>query len=226
MELFNSIIDTQSQISIGIFFLCMTFSLLCGIIFSIAFTIKNETSKSFKISLIILPIIVCVIIIMVNGNIGAGVAIAGAFSLVRFRSAPGSTKEICVLFGTMCAGLICGVGYVAYAICFTIFVSLIMIILNYYELTKSNKSCELTLKITIPEDLEYEDCFIDIFDKYTKYNKLLSVRTTNMGSMFKLTYLIKLVNNNTQKEFIDNIRMRNGNLEVSLLKCQYGENEL
>lgn len=228
MEIFNSLFEnsTQSTLSVGIFLLCVLFSLIDGIIFCLAYLFKNETTKSFKLSLMILPTIVCVVIMMVNGNIGVGVAVAGAFSLVRFRSAPGTAKEICVLFAGMCAGLIAGVGYLAYSLLFSLLMGIIILILNLVLQVTDNKNTSKILKITIPEDLEYNEVFLDLFKEYTKEHSLISVKTANMGSLYKLKYKIKLNNVNEEKAFMDKIRMRNGNLEVAILKLEFSDNDL
>lgn len=228
MNIFDSILQnsTQSTLSVGSFLLCVPFSIISGLILFLAYSFKTNSTRTFKSSLILLPAIVCVVILMVNGNLGIGVAVAGAFSLVRFRSAPGNAKEICALFGAMCTGLIAGVGYLAYALLFSILISIILIILNFIIYKLNNKSNEKTLKITIPEDLEYNDVFLDLFTDYSKQYELLSVKTTNMGSLFKLTYNITFKDNAFQKEFIDKIRMRNGNLEVAILKKETNTNEL
>lgn len=219
-------LDTQNTIGIGKFLLCILFSLIGGLIFALTNSIKNKCSKTFKASLIILPVIVCVVILMVNGQIGVGVAVAGAFSLVKFRSAPGSAKEICSLFASMCIGLIAGSGYLEYAVIFSLVISLIMITINFIFNIISQKNDNLILKITIPEDLEYEDVFSEIFNEYTKSYELTNVKTTNMGSMFKLTYNIILNKDRSQKEFIDKLRIRNGNLEINIHRAELNDNEL
>ena len=154
---------------------------------------------------------------MVNGNIGAGVAVAGAFSLVRFRSAPGSAREITMLFLAMGAGLIAGMGYIGYALFFTLFLCMVNIIYIRFDFgSKRGANMYRTLQITIPEDLNYTDIFNDIFSEYTSECELTRVKTTNMGSLFRLTYDLKLQSQNTDKEMIDKLRCRNGNLEITL----------
>ncbi len=155
---------------------------------------------------------------MVSGNIGIGVAIAGAFSLIRFRSAQGSAKEICVIFMAMCSGLIAGVGYLAFAVLFTIFMCALVIGSNLIFNAKEKNSRRKTLKITIPEDLDYTDIFADIFARYTDENRLMQVKTSNMGSLYKLTYDITLKKDVTEKQFMDELRIRNGNLEIMILR--------
>jgi hypothetical protein len=164
---------------------------------------------------------------MVNGNVGAGVAVAGAFSLVRFRSVPGTSKEIGMLFLAMGAGLITGMGYLGYGILFSAVLGLAMFVFTQAGLgTKKGPALDKTLTITIPESLNYVDVFDDLLDKYTSKNEIVSVKTTNMGSLFKLTYHITLKELSTEKEFIDELRCRNGNLEIGLSRQEVNYNEL
>ena len=157
-------------------------------------------------------------IMMVNGNIGAGVAVAGAFSLVRFRSAPGSAKEIVTIFLAMGAGLIAGMGYLGFAALFTVIMCVMFLIYNALAGNARSEAVNKTIKITIPEDLDYTGAFDDIFAEYTKKNELVKVKTTNMGSMFRLTYNVTLRDATKEKEMIDRIRERNGNLEIMVSK--------
>ena len=218
-ELFNSIFETNEQtIGVGSFLLCILFSLIVGAMYYFAYTFKNKTTTSFKTSVALLPVVVCVVIMMVNGNIGIGVAIAGAFSLVRFRSAQGNAKEIVVIFMTMCSGLILGVGYLAYATLFTLIMCLLILGSNIISKKVNNRNQNRVLKVTIPEDLDYEDVFADIFNNYLEEVELKKVKTTNMGSLFRLTYDIKLKKDKSEKELIDELRIKNGNLEIMILK--------
>ena len=164
---------------------------------------------------------------LVNGNVGTGVAIAGAFSLVRFRSVPGTAKEICALFLAMGAGLIVGMGYLAFSALFTAVMCGMFLLYNRLDLgTKKNSALYKTLTVTIPEDLDYTGVFDDIFKKYTDSHSLEYVKTTNMGSMFRLTYNVKLKDTATEKEMIDKLRCRNGNLEISVSPQQTAVSEL
>lgn len=221
-SIFNGLFDLEgaSVIAVEDFLLCLAFSLVAGIVLALAYTFKNRYTKSFILTLALLPAVVCVVIMMVNGNIGAGVAVAGAFSLVRFRSAPGSAKEIVMIFLAMGAGLIIGMGYIAYAMLFTVLMSLIFTVYNYLTIKTKNIDLYKTLKVVIPEDLNYTEVFSDILDKYTKECELISVKTTNLGSMYKLTYEVKLKDPKLEKEFIDNLRMRNGNLEIIICRLE------
>ena len=151
---------------------------------------------------------------MVNGNVGTGVAVAGAFSLVRFRSVPGSAKDIGAIFIAMGAGLVSGMGYLGYAVLYTVILALIMAGYVHLNLWEKKDKREKTLTITIPEDLDYTSVFDELFDTYTEKWELAKVKTTNMGSLFKLTYQITLKDCNQEKEMIDGLRCRNGNLEI------------
>lgn len=228
-DLFKGLFDTEltSVISVSDFLLCVGFSLILGIIISLAYMFRSRYTKSFVITLALLPAVVCVVIMMVNGNVGAGVAVAGAFSLVRFRSVPGTAKEIGMLFLAMGSGLIAGMGYLGFALLFTVILSLIFIVYSCLDLGAGKKAkIYKTLTVTIPEELDYTGAFDGIFEKYTRSCELVRVKTTNMGSMFRLTYNIALKDAGKEKEMIDEIRIRNGNLEVSLAKQENVETQL
>lgn len=220
-KLFKGLFDTDFTLVISLkdFLLCLGCSLIIGLIMAIIYMYKARYTKSFVITLALLPAVVCIVIMMVNGNVGTGVAVAGAFSLVRFRSVPGTAKEICTLFLAMGAGLITGMGYLGYAMLFTIIMSMMFFVYNRFDFgTKKNSATYKTLNITIPEDLNYTEVFDDIFDEYTFSYDLDRVKTTNMGSMFRLTYNVALKDITREKEMIDKIRCRNGNLEISVSK--------
>ena len=208
------------------FLLCLGVSLMLGFIMAATYIIRNEHTKSFLVTLALLPAVVCVVIMMVNGNIGAGVAVAGAFSLVRFRSAPGSAKEIVTIFFAMGAGLLAGMGYLGFAALFTVIMCAVFLICNLAICNSNGERVRKTLKITIPEDLDYSDVFEDIFQEYTKKNELIQVKTTNMGSMFRLTYNITLKDAAKEKQMIDRIRERNGNLEITVSRQENRSAEL
>lgn len=218
-KLFRGIFDSEyaTVISVKDFALCVGFSLVLGLIMAFAYMYKTRYTKSFVITLAMLPAVVCVVIMMVNGNVGAGVAVAGTFSLVRFRSVPGTAKEIGTIFMAMGAGLIAGMGYLGYASLFTIILCAVFIVYNRLDFgTKKKAAIYKTFVIVIPEDLDYTSVFDDIFDEYTRAYELVNVKTTNMGSMFKLTYDVELKSGLNEKEMIDKIRCRNGNLEISV----------
>lgn len=204
-------------ISVGDFVMCLGVSLLLGIALAVCYMYRSRYTKSFLATLALLPGVVCVVIMMVNGNIGAGVAVAGTFSLVRFRSVPGTAREITMVFLAMGAGLICGMGYLGYGALFTLIMCVMVLLYSSFDLgVKKNAARHKTLRITIPEDLDYTGVFDDIFAEYTSAYSLTAVKTTNLGSLFRLTYDITLKDAAKEKELIDKIRCRNGNLEISV----------
>ncbi len=228
-NLFKGIFDWDfaTVISVTDFLLCLGVALLLGILLAVAYALKARFTKSFVMTLALLPAVVCVVIMMVNGNIGAGVAVAGAFSLVRFRSAPGSAREIVAIFIAMGAGLICGMGYLGFAALFTIIMCLFLAAYNYFDFGMNRRmAVHKSIRITIPEDLDYTTVFEDIFKEYTKDSQLVKVKTTNMGSMFRLTYNITLRDAQKEKEFIDKLRTRNGNLEIMVSREETNAGEL
>lgn len=206
---------TQVSVSLWAILICSAVSLILGGI--IAFTHKKTSrySKNFLITLAILPILVQSVMIMVNGNLGTSVAILGAFGLVRFRSMPGTSKEILSVFFAMAIGLATGMGHVIFATLMTVLVVLAIVFFYKIKLFNQDES-ERVLKITIPENMDYNDMFDDIFAKYLKHYILEHVKTVNMGSLFELTYRIKFNDKLKDKNFIDEIRVRNGNLKVSI----------
>lgn len=228
-NLFKGLFDTDltSTISVTDFMLCLGVALVLGFVMAMAYMYKTRYTKSFVVTLTLLPAVVCIVIMMVNGNVGAGVAVAGAFSLVRFRSVPGTAKEICTLFLAMGAGLITGMGYIGYATLFTLVMCLMFLIYSHTDFgTKKNAAAYKTLVITIPEDLDYSTVFDDILEEYTNEYDLFKVKTTNMGSMFKITYNVTLKDVKKEKEMIDKLRCRNGNLEITVSKQETTVTEL
>ena len=228
-ELFKGIFDAENAavISVSDFLLCLLCSLVIGLIMAAAYMFRSKYTKSFVMTLSMLPAVVCVVIMMVNGNVGTGVAVAGAFSLVRFRSVPGTAKEICMLFLAMGAGLITGMGYLGYALLFTLIMSLIAVLCNLFGFgAKANAAAYKIFRITIPEDLDYTDVFEDVFKEYTTSCELVKVKTTNMGSMFRLTYDVVLKDPAREKELIDKLRIRNGNLEITVSRQETKEGSL
>ena len=211
--LFDS--DVTPVISATDFLLCLGFSLVLGLVMAFAYMYRTRYTKSFVVTLALLPAVVCVVIMLVNGNVGTGVAVAGAFSLVRFRSVPGTAKEICTLFLAMGAGLIAGMGYLGFAVLFTVVMCAAFLLYSRLDFgAQKNAAAYKSFTITIPEDLDYTGAFDDIFQEYTTAHTLVSVKTTNMGSLFRLTYQITLRDPAREKEMIDKLRCRNGNLEI------------
>ena len=203
-----------SQVTLGSFLICIATALALGVGTALVFTVHDRHSGAFTQALALLPPVVTLVIMMVNGNIGAGLGVAGTFALVRFRSAPGSAKEIAALFFTVAIGLACGMGYVGYAVIFFVIMSAFVLVLGRLRFGE-NSNLHRTLKITIPEDLDYEGLFDDLFQKYTERHELTKVRTTNMGTLYELSYSIEMKDLEHLKEFIDAIRCRNGNLNIT-----------
>ena len=213
-SIFDSII--AASITPLNFAICTAVSVVIGlaIAFVYMFTCKKHSS-SFVTTLALLPAAVQIVIMLVNGNLGAGVAVAGAFSLVRFRSIPGTAREIAMIFIALAAGLATGMGYVAFGLIFTVIMALLSVLYAKIGLGEKAGRGKRALNITIPESLNYTEVFEDLFFKYTDFHELQKVKTTNMGSMFKLSYEIRLKDASKEKEFIDALRCRNGNLEIS-----------
>jgi len=215
MELLE--ILTQSIIgdspTIDVFFMTTICSLIFGIIVAWIYTIQNKRSKTMAVALVIMPAVVQAIIMLVSGNIGAGVAVAGAFNLVRFRSAPGNAKDIGYIFFAMVIGFITGMGFLLFALIFMVIIGVSLLVTASFVLDKTD---DRILRIVIPENLDFNGLFDDVFKKYTNDANLNKVRTTNMGSLYELTYSIQLKNQNEIKNFIDDIRVRNGNLNILL----------
>lgn len=214
--LFSSVLSTGTASgapSAGDILLCLAASLVLGLIVSLIHIFRNHYTKSFVVTLALMPAIVQMVIMLVNGNLGTGVAVMGAFSLVRFRSLPGSAREIGSIFLAMAVGLATGMGYLAVAGLFVLVMGGAVLL---YTLTRfGEQKPQKELKITIPESLDYGGVFDDLLEEYTSKWELYQVRTTNMGSLYKLDYRIVLKNPVREKELIDQLRCRNGNLEIS-----------
>ena len=210
--MFTSIFETNT-IDIINTLICMLVSLGLGLVVALTHTITKKYSKNFIIVLVLLPLLVQVVIMMVNGNLGTSVAILGAFSLIRFRSMPGTSRELLSIFLDMAIGLSLGMGYIGFAIIFTLLTVLTILILEKLKL--GEKPQKQNLKILIPEDLDYTEVFEDVFNEYTKEHNITKVKTTNLGSMYEISYEIEL-KENTEKELIDALRVKNGNLNITL----------
>lgn len=207
------------------FLICTAVSILLGAGIAWLHGLYNNSSKGFVITIALMPAIVQVVILLVNGNLGTGVAVMGAFSLVRFRSIPGNAKEISSIFMAMAIGLATGTGYVTVAVLFTIIIGVVMIV--YHTTSFGEPKIHFKeLNITIPENVDYNGAFTDLMEEYTKKYELNKVKTTNMGSLYKLQYLIQLKNPEKEKQFIDELRCRNGNLEITCGKVSLMNDEL
>ena len=220
-SIFSSILS--GSFSLGQYLLCLLFAGICGAVAALSLGRASTASRSFLISLVVLPIVVTTVILMVNGNVGTGIAVAGSFSLVRFRSAAGRARDISAIFMVMAAGLACAAGYIAVALLFTLIASGVILLLSRVPM-----SCDrfAALHITVPESLHFANAFDDLFDEYTKSRSLVRAKTSNMGSLYKLDYRIEMKDPATVQEFLDALRCRNGNLEIALLNAGEGGEEL
>ena len=214
----NSIIG--SEMSVVSFLVCIFTAMVLGLPSSLVFSDRDRHSAAFRQSVALLPPVVALVIMLVNGNIGAGLAVAGTFALVRFRSAPGSAKEITGLFFAVAIGLACGMGYVGYAALFFLVTAAYALALSRFRFGEQ-AGIQRMLKVTVPENADYEALFDDLFEQYTRRHELVRVRTSNMGTLFELSYAVELKDLRHTKEFIDAIRCRNGNLNIS---CGVEEN--
>lgn len=224
--MFESILNqTSGSLSINSAAICIGVSAVLGMIIALVHMTTSRYTKNFIITLALLPMLVQVVIMMVNGNLGTSVAVLGAFSLVRFRSLPGNSREIISIFFAMAVGLAVGMGQITFAVSVTVIISLLLFV---FSKTKFGEKQELerNLKIMIPENLDYTTIFDDIFAQYMAQVVLDRVKTTNMGTMYELTYQIVMKKGKNEKELMDEIRCRNGNLTVVLARVREGENEL
>ena len=221
MNIFDNIFF--EGLNIGTYLISAAVAIVCGALVAFVSSFRSHTTKSFFITLVLLPFAVQTVILMVNGSVGTGIAVAGAFSLVRFRSLPAKAKDIIAIFLSMTAGLACAAGYVGIALLFTVVACIFFVILSSIRM-RSDKAQEL--RITIPENINFVGAFDDVFEKYTAKSELLNVKSANMGSLYKLTYRIEMKNENDVREFIDELRIRNGNLEIAIFKIQGNAEEL
>ena len=225
LDSFFTTILTTGTFTASEFVIVTLTAFVCGLIIAAAYMFRNHYSKSFIVTLVLLPAIVELVIIMVNGNIGAGVAVAGAFSLVRFRSVPGRGQEIAGIFLAMAVGLAAGMGYIGIAVMFTVVVSGLGVLMNLLRFGAEDKGMR-RLRIMIPENLDYEGRFEEVFNKYLREYTYDEVRTANMGSMYKLYYRVYMKKGESIKALMDEIRERNGNLEVSMNRPMIKADEL
>lgn len=218
-------IFTDTAVDPAMMMLAIGVSLLLGLVIAKVYQFKTVYSKSFVMSLALLPTLIAIVIFLVNGSLGAGVAVMGAFSLIRFRSAPGGAKELVSIFLVMTIGIAIGMGYLVFATVFTLIMSLAMLLLEVVNFGQMKHSMR-QLTIVIPESLDYESIFDDIFNKAANHVELANVKTSDMGSLFKIKYILQLNGQMTEKELIDALRTRNGNLEIAISRYITKENEL
>ena len=207
----NSIF-TENQTIVSLL-ICFGVSIALGVLTALVFLHKSKHSAGFALTLALLPMAVAMVIMLVNGNLGAGVAVAGTFALVRFRSVPGTAREIAAIFTSMAIGLALGMGYIGIAVIFFVLISIFTLVLTAIDFGAPSKH-EKSLKITIPESVDYTGLFDEVFEKFGVKANLRKIRTTNMGTLFELTYDAVFPSGSIPKEFIDEIRTRNGNLNI------------
>ncbi len=219
--IFESILT--DPFSVSTYLVCLLCAGICGALTAFAVSYRNPVSKSFFASLVMLPVVVSTVILMVNGNIGTGIAVAGAFSLVRFRSVAGKARDIAAIFLVMTSGLACAAGYIGIAILFTVLMCVLILILAQIPFGSEQM---MELHITVPETLNFSNAFDDLFRQYTKQWRLVKTRTSNMGSLYKLNYRIELKNRGALQAFMDDLRCRNGNLEIAIMDAAENADEL
>lgn len=224
--MFNSAIESVTgSLTIETALLCTVVSLILGLVIAGSYMLQGPYTKNYVATLVILPAMIQVVIMLVNGNLGTGIAIVGAFSLVRFRSIPGSSREITGIFFSMVIGLATGMGYLTYAALMTVIMGVVLVLL-YRTRFGEKKNKENMLKITIPESLDYVEIFDDIFQKYTANHELMRVRTVNLGSMYELNYTMRMKKEEETKAMMDEIRTRNGNLTIICGRPLFNKDEL
>lgn len=221
--MFNTIFSnaTTGQ-SITTILICSAVAILLGLAVAITHMKTTQTTKGFLVALTVLPLLVMAVMIMINGNLGTSIAILGAFSLIRFRSIGGTAKDLLSVFFAMMIGLALGMGHVLFATIISAIAIIAILLFSFTRILEPNSN-ERVLKIVIPDDFDYDEVFNDIFKKYTSYSKLIRMKTMNMGSLYKLTYSVKMKNGVKEKEFLDEIRVRNCNLKVLLSEPCYEE---
>jgi len=218
--MFESIISetlTLSSISI-----CILVDIILGLFVSLIYMNTTKYSKNFVITLTLLPLLVSVVMIMVNGSLGTSIAILGAFGLIRFRTIPGTSQEIACVFWAMALGLSVGMGQIWFAVIVAVITGLLLLILSKTKFGEHGYDYK-TMKITIPENLNYEDVFKEEFDKYLTRYELTKMKTTNLGSLYELTYNITFKKDVKEKEFIDELRVKNGNLKIVVYRIETNE---
>ena len=222
MDLLFTAIET-SELTLANYMIITAAAFMSGVIAAVAAGFRNTPSRSYVTALVLLPAIVETIIIMVNGNIGTGIAISGAFSLVRFRSVGGKAKDMVLIFLAMTCGVACAAGYIGVSLLLALIIAVAVVVTTAIPLKEDSVR---QLNITIPEALNFNGAFDEVFRKYTNSYKLMRVKTSNMGSLFRLTYRIEMKNGADMKLFMDELRIRNGNLEISIMEYAEGGEEL
>ena len=220
----ESILSSTASVTTAQFLILSGVSLLLGFLSALVYMYRNSYTKGFAITLVLLPVVVQTVILLVSGNLGAGIAVAGTFSLVRFRSVPGGAREIAAIFAAMAIGLATGMGYIGIALLLFAAISGVSILLLTLHFAEKDVNSR-RLRVTMPEDLDYTEVFTDVFKQYTSRAELVKVKTTNLGSMFELVYEIALRDVSQEKRFIDELRTRNGNLNIIISRLPANNNE-
>lgn len=218
--------ESSTSLSYKELLICIITSIILGLLVAFVHMYRNIYSKNFVITLAVLPVLVQLVIMLVNGNLGTGVAVLGAFSLIRFRSVAGGAREITSIFWSMGIGLATGMGFIGYIAIFSVIIAIFLLLLNKVNFGEKNNIAEREIKITIPEDLDYPGLFDDLFATYTYSATLDSVKTTNMGSLYELRYRVMLKDSQTEKDLMDELRVRNGNLTIISGKVSTNREEL
>lgn len=218
--------ENAESITFSQLLICTLASLFLGLVVAFVHMYRNTYSKNFVMTLAILPVLVQSVIMLVNGNLGTGMAVLGAFSLIRFRSVAGGSREITSIFWAMGIGLATGMGFITYIAIFSILTGAMLLLLQASQFGKKRRVAERAIKIVIPEDLDYPNLFDDLFDEYTYDYYLERVKTTNMGSLYEICYHVVFKDIATEKNLLDQLRVRNGNLTVSSGKLAANRDEL
>ena len=221
--MFESIFSTTTLTLLNVV-TCVVSAIVLGLVTAFTYMKTSRYSKNFVVTLCLLPLLVFVVMVMVNGSLGSSIAVLGAFSLIRFRSLPGTSKEIASIFLAMALGLSIGMGQIVFAIFITIISNLLMYLLYRFKYGEPKEQTRI-LKVLIPEDLDYQDIFNEIFEKYTTKCQFVGIKTVNMGSIYELSYEISM-DHTKVKEFVDALRVRNGNLKISIEREMINPNEL
>lgn len=225
--MFDSTFSTATtQLALAPFFTSIATALALGLALAVIYGFKSRFTKSFVVTLATLPAIVAVVIMMVNGNLGAGVAVAGAFSLVRFRSVPGQARDIAFIFLAMAVGLVCGMGYLGYAALICAVLGGANLLLQLADFGGAGARLDRTIRITVPEDLDFTGLFDEVLEAYTTSHELTLVKTASMGSLYKLSYDVQLRSADCVRQLVDDLRCRNGNLEVAVSYQEVATDEL
>lgn len=214
--MFNSIFDTTTAgLEVGTALIAAGTALALGLVLAFTHKVTSQTTKGFLITLATLPLLVMAVMIMINGNLGTSIAILGAFSLIRFRSLQGRAKDLLSVFFAMMIGLACGMGHILFGAVITVIAVIAILLFSYTHFLEPNQK-ERVLRITIPEDMDYSEVFDEVMKKYTSRADLIAMKTINMGSLYDLTYNIRLKGGIKEKDFIDELRVKNCNLKVML----------